>query len=232
MLKVKLPGSKSFKRVLLGVLILVIIGILVKQGIDNKEASDKQNKIEEQIKADEEKALQEKAKQEAEAASSQKALDVKTEEARNIFYSKDYSGAIKLCNEVLKEDSSNYKAYNVRGIAKAYSGDFRGGMKDIDKALEISPDYGYARFNKALNYELHGYFEEALYWYDRALESEKYVWSYYGIASIYGRRGDIENTVKYLKMAIELDPAVKETAEDEHDFDPVRTSDKFNNLIK
>ncbi|WP_415875492.1 tetratricopeptide repeat protein [Clostridium sp.] len=105
-------------------------------------------------------------------------------------------------------------------------------MKNIDKALNINPNYGYGRFNKALAYELYGHYDEALSWYDKALEVEKYVWSYYGKASIYGRRGDVANTVKYLKIAIDMQESVKEEAKKEKDFDNVRNSKEFMELVK
>jgi len=60
---------------------------------------------------------------------------------------------------------------------------------------------------------------------------EKFEWSYYGIASICGRRGDIKNTIKYLKLAININPNVKNTAKTEKDFDNVRQSIEFNKLI-
>ncbi|MPN00484.1 hypothetical protein SDC9_147679 [bioreactor metagenome] len=105
-------------------------------------------------------------------------------------------------------------------------------MKNINKALEISPNYGYALFNKALTYELYDKYDEALKWYDKNLEVENYIWSYYGKASIYGRKGDVKNTVKYLKIAIEMDKVVKEEARVERDFDNVRQSKEFQELIK
>lgn len=151
--------------------------------------------------------------------------------AYTIFFSGDYEEAIKKGDELIKEFPYSYMGYNIRGIAEAYSGNFDGGMSDIDKSLSIKPDYGYARFNKALTYELYSQFDDALVWYDKALEVEDYVWSYYGIASIYGRRGDVKNTVEYLKKAIDLDSAVKEEAKTEADFDPVRNSQEFKNLI-
>ena len=68
--------------------------------------------------------------------------------------------------------------------------------------------------------------------YDKALEVENYIWSHYGKASIYGRRGDVNNTVKYLKMSINMDSSIKECIKTEHDFDPVRDDPKFKDLIK
>ncbi|SJT83751.1 Uncharacterised protein [Clostridioides difficile] len=68
-------------------------------------------------------------------------------------------------------------------------------------------------------------------WYNKNLEIENYIWTYYGIASIYGRRGDVQNTVKYLSKAIEIDEVVKKEARDEADFNPVRDSKEFKDLI-
>ncbi|WP_238883601.1 tetratricopeptide repeat protein [Clostridium sp. YIM B02551] len=236
MFRIKLPGSRKFKIALLSILVIIIIGVLVKQSIDNKKELDRQNKVQEQLKEKEASEIKEKndqaAKAKLDAENKQKSLDEKAEKAREVFYTKDYESAISLCNEILNEDNSNYKAYSVRGIAKAYTRDYSGAMQDIDKSLEIKPDYGYAMFNKGLLYELQGEFMDAIEWYNKDLEVENYVWSYYGIASIYGRKGDVDNTVNYLSKAIELDSAVKETAKEEHDFDPVRDSEKFSNLIK
>lgn len=160
-----------------------------------------------------------------------KTLDEECQKAYDIFGDKNYEEVIKICDEVIKKDANFYKAYNIKGIALAYNNKYQEGMKNIDKALLIKPDFGYARFNKALAYELYGHYEEALTWYNKALEVEKYVWSYYGIASIYGRRGDASNTVKYLKMAIEISADVKEEAKNEADFNPVRETKEFIELI-
>lgn len=159
-------------------------------------------------------------------------LEAKYQAAYDSFEAKKYSDAIKLADEIMKEDDKFYKAYNIKGIALAYSGQANKGLENIDKALALNPDYGYARFNKALTYELTGRYDLSLQWYDKALQVENYVWSYYGKASIYGRRGDVPNTVKFLKMAIDLDNGVKEIAREEADFNPVKKSKEFQDLLK
>jgi tetratricopeptide (TPR) repeat protein len=174
---------------------------------------------------------QEDEKKQAEAAKV-KALDDKAEQGHIAFNAKKYVEAIAIEDEVIEEDSTSYKAYNVKGIALCYSQNFDEGMKNIDKALTINPNFGYARFNKALAYELFGYYDEAIAWYNKALQVENYIWSYYGIASIYGRRGDVENTVKYLKIAVDMDSSVKSIAAQEHDFNPVKNSQAFQQLLK
>lgn len=105
-------------------------------------------------------------------------------------------------------------------------------MQQIDQSLKLNPNYGYARFNKALANELYEHYDEAIIWYKKDLEVEKFEWSYYGIASIYGRKGDVNNTVKYLKLAIDINPSVKNNAKNEKDFDNVRNHMEFNELIK
>ncbi len=224
------------------------IGIILSVGIENRKAVKKleamrneeivnaqkaevkrleeeteKKKLEEELKKKEEEAL----KQEK-----QKLLEEKYEKSYTAFFSKRYSDAIRLADEIIKEDENFYKAYNVKGITQCYSGKYLEGMKNIDKALELNPDYGYARFNKALALELYEKLDDALVWYDKALEVENYVWSHYGKASIYGRKGDAANTVKNLKIAIEMNPGVKDEAKKEKDFDNVRNSSEFQELVK
>jgi tetratricopeptide (TPR) repeat protein len=152
-------------------------------------------------------------------------------QAYALFFSKDYKGAIDKANGLVDEFYENPMGYNIRGIARAYKGDYEGGMADIDKSLQIDESYGYARFNKALTYELYGNMENALKWYNKDLEVEEYVWTYYGISSIYGRRGDIDNTMKYLNKAIEMDAGVKEVAKEEEDFNPVKDFEAFKKAV-
>ncbi|KGM95968.1 hypothetical protein Z968_07745 [Clostridium novyi A str. 4552] len=152
--------------------------------------------------------------------------------AYNLFFQHKYEESIKICDEIIKKDSKFYKAYNTKGISLCFLNNFDNGLKNINKSLEIKPDFGYGRFNKALAYELYGYYDESLKWYDKALEIENYIWSYYGKASIYGRLGDVDNTIKYLKIALSMDSTIKDTIKSERDFDPVRNNPKFKDLVK
>jgi tetratricopeptide (TPR) repeat protein len=245
--------SLKAKIVMFAILSLVGIYVITSTAIENREKERKLSiLLEEQkkeienskIKLENEKKKQEeenKRKQEEQKIEEEKkaALEEKYNKSKDAFIiNGNYTEAIKLADEIIKEDPDNYKAYNIKGITLCYesakSGNgnkYNEGMAAIDKALQLKPDFGYARFNKALAYELFGHYAEALQWYDKALEVEDYVWSYYGISSIYGRRGDIPNTIKYLKIAIEKDPIVKEEAATEVDFNNVRSSKEFKELI-
>lgn len=231
-MRIKLPGSIKFKLTILIILILVALGIFIYEGTNNRkqlELKEKQQQAlleEKQEEAKKEKQIEEELKKKKEE------LEKIYNNAYEAFFNKERTKAIELTTEIINKDPNYYMAYNLRGISKAYNKNLDEGLKDIDKALELAPDYGYARFNKALAYELFGRYEEALIWYNKALEVEDYQWSYYGIASIYGRRGEVENTVKYLKKAVDKDPAIKEIAKEESDFNPVKNSPQFKELVK
>ncbi|MEA4827938.1 MAG: tetratricopeptide repeat protein, partial [Clostridium sp.] len=182
----------------------------------NTITSDTNNKIGSKTNSENTLSVTEKEKEIKEL---QNTLETKYSDAHAAFFNHKYEEAIKISNEIIMQDNSFYKAYNVKGITLCFSNKFQEGMENIDKALNINPNFGYARFNKALAYELYGNYDEALKWYDKALEVENYIWSYYGKASIYGRLGDVENTTKYLKIAIDMDANVKNEAKKEKDFD-------------
>lgn len=226
--RIELPGNLIAKKIILILLVILVVLILIINGMENrKDESNLSNKSNSQIIKSQENSDIETNKEES--STIEESL---YEEARNLFFNEgNYEKTIEKANEIINQFPESYKAYNIRGIAKAYNGDFNEGMKDIDKALELNSKFGYARFNKALNYELYGEYDKALTWYDKALEVEDYVWSYYGKASIYGRKGDLENTIKYLKIAISMDSAVKNEAKTESDFDNVRDFKEFQDLI-
>ncbi|MBZ9687146.1 tetratricopeptide repeat protein [Clostridium estertheticum] len=231
--------AKWFKfKVLISIIIAILAIIISIRNINLKNSivAPSNNKAEvtvsksEEIKND--KIQDAEIKKQQVIKQKQEALEKKWKIGYDEFFKKKYVQAIETERKVLKEDSNFYKAYAVEGIALAYSGNFKSGLEQIDQALKLKPDYGYARFNKALANELYGHYDEAIKWYKSALEVEKFEWSYYGIASIYGRKGDIENSIKYLKLAIDINPTIKNTAKDEEDFDNVQDSIEFKELIK
>lgn len=249
MFGIKLPGKDKYKRMLLAVLIVLTIVVIVYDKLEKMNKENLGNKKEEQeeiispsnmgetkINDDVEKISDDSDKINNNAAKDEKEKysDRENElynEAYTSFFSHTYADAINKADLLINEFPSNAMGYNIRGIAKAYNGDYDGGMKDIDKSLSIDSNYGYARFNKALTYELYENFDKALEWYNKDLEVEDYEWTYYGIASIYGRKGDVINTMTYLNKAIQMDAGVKEVAKTEHDFDPVKDSEEFKKAV-
>ncbi|SFU30156.1 Tetratricopeptide repeat-containing protein [Clostridium sp. DSM 8431] len=230
----KLPGNLKVKKIILLILVLISICVIAKFAYDNKKIEVK------------EETKTEYSITNTDNIENGEELDIKTEPSEedtlyddvyNTFFGGDCEGAVNKGDLLISKYPDSYRGYSIRGIAKAFAGDFDKGMEDINKALEINPDYGYGRYNKALNYELYGYYDDALSWYDKALEIEDYMWSHYGKASIYGRRGDVSNAVLYLNKAVEAEKvyngesAIKREAKTEKDFDPVRGKTEFENFI-
>jgi len=253
MSRIKLPGKENNKKILLIVLVISAIGVLSYEGwrnINNKNIKNEYNAQKEIVKpinakesyinnttnTDVEESDSDNSKTNNNKINEKEKSYTAREnelynEAYGLFFSHEYNNAISKASALISEFPSNAMGYNIRGIAKSYNGDYDGGMKDIDTALNIDKNYGYAKFNKALTYELYQNMDAALEWYNKDLEVEDYVWSYYGIASIYGRRGDVANTMTYLNKAIKIDSGVKEVAKKEHDFDPVKNSEEFKMAI-
>lgn len=253
MRRIKLPGKEKNKKILLIVLVIIVLGVLWREEIRKINSDNTKNKQQEEIikpdnigNTDSDTTNKDMEKTDGDTSKinssdnnvnkNQQNNNLSKEdelynEAYTLFFSHQYADAIDKAQNIINEFSMSAKGYNIRGIAKAYNGDYDGAMSDINQALSIDNSYGYARFNKALTYELYGNFDEALKWYNKDLEVENYVWTYYGIASIYGRRGDIKNTITYLNKAIQIDSEVKEVAKTEHDFDPVKDSKEFKNLV-
>lgn len=220
--------SLRSKIIIFCVLSVIVVIIAVNVAVTNRRSNQAKTN---NVAVSENNKLVKRSKNQQKSTKDNK-LEIEYKKAEGLFRQKQYSNSIKQADEIIRNNPKFYKAYNIKGIALCYSGDYENGMKNIDYALEISPEYGYARFNKALAYELYGKYDEALAWYDKDLEIEKYVWSYYGKASIYGRRGDVENTVKYLKEALHMSPEIKSIAKEEKDFDPVKNSSEFKKLIE
>lgn len=254
MSRIKLPGKEKNKKRLLVVLIIIAMGVLAYEAWINinsknigsevqKEISESSNSnesyIENTTRKDEEQSSEDNSTSnndnESTKINEKKTYSIRENELYNeaytLFFSHNYTSAISKADKLVNEFPGNPLGYNIRGIAKAYNGDYDGAMNDIDKSLSIDSSYGYARFNKALTYELYEKMDDALKWYNKALEAEEYVWSYYGIASIYGRRGDVANTMIYLNKAIQIDSGVKEVAKTEHDFDQVKNSEEFQKAV-
>ncbi|MCL6593265.1 MAG: polysaccharide deacetylase family protein [Alicyclobacillus sp.] len=158
------------------------------------------------------------------------------DQAMQEFAQHQYNQAVVIANQALAHDPTAARAYAVRGIAQAYAGQYSQALADLTHALALRPDDGYIHFNHALALELYGHFPEALRAYQSALEAPVQgwwsPWCDYGIASIYGRRGDATQAAHYLLAASILDPAVLQEARHETDFDPVRQAPVFANLLR
>ena len=155
------------------------------------------------------------------------------EQGLKLYYERQFPQALKLFNQALAIDPQCYEALNAKGATLAFQGKHDQGLALIQQALDLNPSFVYGNFNLGLANELAGRWDPAIVAYQKALQLDhRDTWSYYGIASIYGRLGNIDKVVEYLRPAIALDSDVKEVARDEQDFAPVRKDSRFQALVK
>ncbi|MFB2919282.1 tetratricopeptide repeat protein [Aerosakkonema funiforme] len=62
---------------------------------------------------------------------------------------RDYQGAIADFNEVIRRQSSNYRAYTNRCVARFKMGEIQTAIADCDRAVKLNPKDGDARYKRA-----------------------------------------------------------------------------------
>ncbi len=149
-----------------------------------------------------------------------------------------YLAAIDDENRAISENPAFEPAYTVKGIALAYAynDSYNAAMLILRQAISMNPYDGYGWFNIGLCNERYGFYGQGIAAYEHAIHLRQRAWwlpwAYYGIACIYGREGDAELAVKYLKEALKYNPkTILNAARSEQDFAPVRDNPQFKDLI-
>lgn len=224
--------------ILLSMLLILGISLTLKfasRSFSNSHSATPVSTAQGQTDAEAEITMEQKSNTSAPPAlteSQQKALSL-YDQGLKLYYDRQFDSALALFNEALAIDPNCYQALNAKGATFAFQGRYEEGIALIEQALEMKPDFVYAHFNLGLAHELASHWTEAIKSYEEALKLDsKDTWSYYGIASIYGRQGDVEKVLEYLKPAIALDPEVREVAKEEKDFDPVQNDPRFKALLQ
>jgi tetratricopeptide (TPR) repeat protein len=105
----------------------------------------------------------------------------------------------------------DYKYFLDNGICKIQSGDFEGGIEDINKSLELKNDWEIPYFYRAVAYQALEKFNDAMLDYTKSIQlNPKMTDAYYNRAKIILSRKDIdtpkvENAVLDLEKALALD---------------------------
>lgn len=107
---------------------------------------------------------------------------VLTEEgSKQLLRYSQFDEAEKTLTEAIKYDKGNFEAYYYRGCARINARKYNEAISDLEKAVELKPDYADAYFNLGKTYYL-------MHDEDKACE-------YYKLAAQYGR----PNLEDYLK---------------------------------
>lgn len=227
--------SLKQKYIIMGILMICGISLLIYVSNDNKRKN-------EEIKASYEKIIN--SKKEDNAKQAQVLLNKEEEKKReeekvNQIYNtalldysnKNYNKSIKGCDEILVLDENNYKALSLKGINLCFTQNYNKGIVLIDKAIQIKGDFGFGIFNKALSLDIVGKYEEAKKYYLKALEVEKYPFTYYNLSIIFEREGNTSESLKYLKDSINLKISLKNNAKEEIVFSKLKDNKEFKEIV-
>jgi tetratricopeptide (TPR) repeat protein len=105
-----------------------------------------------------------------------------TEEgSKQLLRYSQYDEAEKTLTEAIKYDKNNFEAYYYRGCARINAKKYNEAIADLEKAVELKPDYADAYFNLGRTYYM--------------MQDEDKACEYYKLAAKYGR----PNLEDYLK---------------------------------
>jgi tetratricopeptide (TPR) repeat protein len=101
-----------------------------------------------------------------------------------------------------------------------------------NNALRFDPNYNLPYNNLALICAGEGNYPDAILNYGKAISADpSYANAYYNLAALYAIKNDLDNAVTNLKKAIDLDPKYKEKAKSLADFNKIKDSGKFKELV-
>ncbi|MFA6940438.1 MAG: hypothetical protein WCQ54_05560 [Clostridiaceae bacterium] len=226
--------SLKQKYLIMSILIILGIALLIYVGTDNnrkmKETQAKYEKMIQEKKAENQKLQQEITAKKTETDKNKK-IDDMFNQALKYYQAEKYSTAIKSCDEILNIEKNSYKAITLKGISLCYTQKYNQGAELIDKALSIKSDYGFAIFNKALSLDLVGKYDEAKAWYKKTLDVEIYPYSYYNLAIIYSREGNLKEAIDNLSQAISLKNDLKNAAKTNSGFNKIKETKEFKETV-
>ena len=105
-------------------------------------------------------------------------------------------------------------------------------IKSYQKAIAINPDHASAHNNLGLVYVKQGKLDEAIAECKKALEiNPNYLQAHYNIACAYSLKKEKTLAIESLQKATTLDSRVIEASKTNSDFDNIRESREFQQLI-
>ncbi len=144
----------------------------------------------------------------------------------------DFKGAAKAYMHALQIDPNYTDAWVNMGIVRHELGDYRAAIKAYDQALTIKPKDASVWFNLALArfalQDLKGAVNACEQARVHSPEDPDLIYTLACYCALIGATAD---ALKYLKFAIKLEPKLVEVARQEKDFDSIRESFEFHELV-
>lgn len=126
-----------------------------------------------------------------------------------------------------------YLAYNNKAADLIDLGYHDEALKMLDEALRTKPDFTLALNNKGLAFLRMKNYEDSLKVFEEALKIDKnYPNAWYNKAALHAVKNEKESMIASLQRAIELNPAFKNSAKRDLEFDAYRDDADFKKLVE
>ena len=112
-------------------------------------------------------------------------------------------------------------------------GNYQDAIEMYDKTLQTNPDFYEAWLGRGIAFTRLQQYETAIGCYNKALQlNADHAEPWYEKARCYAVKGDIDLVLDNLQRAININPAMRETALQDSDFEVMRQDEMFNQLIQ
>lgn len=136
----------------------------------------------------------------------------------------EYKEAILVYNDAMKYYPNNFDIYYNMGIVYTMLNDFKNAKDCYEKAATINTLLHTAEYDLAMINLIYNDLDEAEKLFLRSVqEPDVEPQSYYHLAKIYMLKGDKENAIKFINVAIELEPNMYKKADEEPIFIPIKS---------
>lgn len=169
-----------------------------------------------------------------------KALDISPNNNQTLVYIADayakkgsLEKAENIYNQALKNEPYNDNIYLARGNFFSENKKYDLAQADLEKAILLNTQSLDARNNLGNLYIKQKKYDLAIDNFEMIIKmNSKYSTAYYNLACIYSLKEDETTSLKYLAQSISLDKTLKEVAKKDTDFDYVKETAKFKELIE
>lgn len=123
---------------------------------------------------------------------------------------REHDKALADCNEAIRLDPKQAKAYSCRSVAQFYRQQFDQGISDLTKAIRLEPTSALDLVRRALLWRAKSQFVKAFADCDRALEiNPSFALAHTGRAAVWTSRGQFGLAIAECGEAIRLDPKLE-----------------------
>jgi Flp pilus assembly protein TadD len=145
----------------------------------------------------------------------------------------DPKKAIEYLNNAIKLQPDDAIAYNQRGIAYKNIGQYQRAIEDYNEAIHLKSDLAEAYYNRGTAYFYLSKYNKAREDFNEAVRLKPDdPHAYYNYACLFALKKDATQACKWLQLAIERGLNDWKHIKEDKDFDNIRKTECFINLLK